>query len=706
MPEVQKMILDTTSSWRNWIATVKEMALYGDTDVWSFIDPDLASQPPQPSKPTRPIVDFEEISNPEGREVFRYEIQFYQEDLREYERRIRVLGNIRTWIREHISITNYVFIREEITVWKSIRNLKDHLAPTDQARKFEMIKEYAKLKKYSKSQKVEAYIQDWETTVAECLLLRLPDVAEERPQEDFTAAIAGIDSQFASNMQFKYSELRSESQPILEFTKLTQMFRDHYRRTEALKPYSSPGSSSAFTASTEGESYKGTKRGEEKEKRECLCGVKHAWKQCPYLVPEKAVGVQLDQEIVTKINEKLESLPWLAKLVFNATKYSIRATTSPETPTAAGKAVASTRRIRLPPMPLEDFEQTSKATFSARIQRSTPQPINIEKHSFNTSKNHNLQKSMKTQSHQYKGDLTFYNAWILDGGSESNICNDAGRSDFTTTHKAAPDDVILSGKSRYKIESYGTTKIWIDAPEGRRFFTLTDVALVPGYMTNIVMEEAVIKARVYRYTKNPETLIDNDGQVFCTLKPLGKLFAFELDVPIEKRRRALTTTKASGHSQEPQKPVEIDRVLQCQPEHTKEEPFWIDQDVIISPEKSTENEPTLQETLDLQPMTLEPSPEPSTESNSQASEILGGQNQNRLESPLSAPPTSKTTENLLQEGGNQIMKPPTTKIHHRDTLPVQLINWKERLKHLLKHSWLYSNGLEWDTLLYLIWFYT
>lgn len=111
--EVQKKNLDTTSSERNWIATVKEIALYSATDVWIFINPDLTSQPPPSSKPTRPIVVDDDMSNPSKIEDFRYELQFYQEDLREYEMRKRVLGQIWTWIWEHISITNFVFIWEE-----------------------------------------------------------------------------------------------------------------------------------------------------------------------------------------------------------------------------------------------------------------------------------------------------------------------------------------------------------------------------------------------------------------------------------------------------------------------------------------------------------------------------------------------------------------------------------------------------------------
>lgn len=71
---------------------------------------------------------------------------------------------------------------------------------------------------------------------------------------------------------------------------------------------------------------------------------------------------------------------------------------------------------------------------------------------------------------------------------ELNIYNDAGRSNFITTRSAAPGDIILSRKTRCKIESYGTTKC-INALEGRRFFTLTMVALVSVYLTNIVKKK-------------------------------------------------------------------------------------------------------------------------------------------------------------------------------------------------------------------------
>lgn len=60
------------------------------------------------------------------------------------------------------------------------------------------------------------------------------------------------------------------------------------------------------------------------------------------------------------------------------------------------------------------------------------------------------------------------------------------------------------------------------------------------------------------------------------LNPLGKLFAFKLDVPIEKTKRALVTLKASGHTtHELQNPVEIDRIVQNQLDSALKEHFLI-----------------------------------------------------------------------------------------------------------------------------------
>jgi len=77
--------------------------------------------------------------------------------------------------------------------------LKKRLAPTDYARKLEVVRKYNKLKTYSKREPIEKWLRKWETTYADGKELQIPEVANERLLIDFTNAILAIDLGYASS---------------------------------------------------------------------------------------------------------------------------------------------------------------------------------------------------------------------------------------------------------------------------------------------------------------------------------------------------------------------------------------------------------------------------------------------------------------------------------------------------------------------------
>ena len=48
------IILDHSDDWPLWFSQVRTLALV--KDVWHYVNPDLLSEPEQPSRPTRPSV--------------------------------------------------------------------------------------------------------------------------------------------------------------------------------------------------------------------------------------------------------------------------------------------------------------------------------------------------------------------------------------------------------------------------------------------------------------------------------------------------------------------------------------------------------------------------------------------------------------------------------------------------------------------------
>lgn len=81
-------------------------------------------------------------------------------------------------------------------------------------------------------------------------------------------------------------------------------------------------------------------------------------------------------------------------------------------------------------------------------------------------------------------DYKLKNSWILDSGSDIHVCNK--RENCTRTRDATETDILIAGMNRYPIEAFGSVEIRVSTKDGIKRLTLLDVALTPGFMTNLV----------------------------------------------------------------------------------------------------------------------------------------------------------------------------------------------------------------------------
>ena len=381
--------------------------------------------------------------------------------------------------------------------------LKKRLAPTDYARKLDVVWKYNKLKTYSKRENIEKWLKDWETTYTDGKKLKLPEVEDERSLFDFTHAISVIDSGYSSTQEYFINQKIKNSEKLPDLYDLVEDFRNHYRRTEALRTLASH---SAFA----------TLRGENQEgERVCLCGGKHGkklpWGKCEYITPaRRQPGWKGKPEIFEKINKVVKTwedgkIKWFVeKFKYDGLK---------------GYSTADIRK-----------DDTTKEGDSEQIG------------SFITY-------SSFTSSNDYK----LYNAWTLDNASDIHVCNDIKRSGFCRTREALPDDEIFAGKTSYPIEAFGTVTVFVQTPKGRRQIELTNVALTPGFMTNLVSLHLLNIKGVHWNSESPEYLT-RDGKVFCNLERVDHHWVFERNTSYSsfanrksQSKRHTTFTRAQLH---------------------------------------------------------------------------------------------------------------------------------------------------------------
>ncbi|HEV7737643.1 MAG TPA: hypothetical protein VGO47_09780, partial [Chlamydiales bacterium] len=127
------------------------------------------------------------------------------------------------------------------------------------------------------------------------------------------------------------------------------------------------------------------------------------------------------------------------------------------------------------------------------------------------------QTNLHLHSYRVKS-LTYklYDSWTLDNASDVHLCNDINRSDFQKTHNAHPNSVVTSGKESYKVECYGTVLIPVDIGTKKALIQLKNVALVTGFLTNLVSLSLLNDGDLHWHSKYPNQL-EMDGQFYCHL---------------------------------------------------------------------------------------------------------------------------------------------------------------------------------------------
>ena len=139
-----------------------------------------------------------------------------------------------------------------------------------------------------------------------------------------------------------------------------------------------------------------------------------------------------------------------------------------------------------------------------------------------------LTTELPTEPQIKANDYDIADCWILASASKIHVCNDPSR--FNTTHSTTSDDYLISGSTTYPIQAYGTVDITLTSPTGKlQSITLKQVALIPGFFTNLVSFNRARAANIHwdtvkdtLYTANKE-----NQNHFCQLKRHNGLWIVE-----------------------------------------------------------------------------------------------------------------------------------------------------------------------------------
>ena len=382
-------VLNQPSHQEPWLFVIKTIAKGGD--AWKYLNLELDIEPIVPNRPkilTTIDVNLEKTSiltlSTQEKESYKLLLVIYKEELANTKQILDTIQTIWNYIVTIVSSCNIVYINKKTIVYQMLVALKKRLALTNYTRKLDLARKYNKLKTYSKREDMEKQLKDWETTFTNRKKLSILEVVDKRSLFDFTHAISIIDSGYVSTQEYFLTQKVKTREPLLELYDLVEDFRNHYWRSEALKPsYSYSG-------------FATLNREPQKYKRFCLYKDKHnnsnSWDKCEYItLKNRLIGQKGKLEIFNRINRILKT--WeegRIKWFVNKFKYNrLKETTTTYTQ-----------------------EQKSNTTKNSNIQKPR---------SFST-----YLSFLTNQDSNYK----LYNSWTLDNTLDIYVCNNILRSGF------------------------------------------------------------------------------------------------------------------------------------------------------------------------------------------------------------------------------------------------------------------------------------
>jgi hypothetical protein len=299
------VILTGQKDYPDWIEVVKTVATA--KGVWKYVNPAEASPIPEPTTPHRPTANdvkpstnatpttFSQLDGNQIEELRNLQID-YSRDLKNFDREVAGLGELRAFIQRTVARDNLIYTFNCDTVHGILVSLRNRFSPTAEYREREVLERWNELKRgLQRGTEVDFWLTRWEKAYTDGKALDIPDVAKTRPIRDFLAAVSPTSPGFSDYWQ---NRLMDDGSVIPDFYSLVQKYRE-YRAENPERRLAA--THSAFGPTLNGRNPNGTRS-------PCLCGDDHRFSKCPYLIPqEQPDGWVGDKAKIQKVQEALVS---------------------------------------------------------------------------------------------------------------------------------------------------------------------------------------------------------------------------------------------------------------------------------------------------------------------------------------------------------------------------------------------------------------
>ena len=474
------LILSGPTDWDEWYLVIVQAA--ESNHIKDLIDVDSAVSPvlQRPTRPAAKDVNPEKETfatlTPAEREDWKYLMEGYKEDKATFDQKEKALIEIKNHIFRTINRTLIMSLQDITSVHKILRTLKQLVAPTDRAKKISVQTRWRSLMSSVAKQNLDHWTLQVERTYQDAKKLNLPEAYEEAPVDSFLAAIDSVDPYYAAAQKALLQKAMRVDPKSVSMSDLLEDFRHHMREKTAQK--TSKNAHNAF--STTSPTFQDQQQGQHQQsdqKRPCLCGMQHRFSKCYYLMPSlRPESWKEDPKTREEIDAKIKK-SWKLKQIIKKLENE------------NDKQPDETKNSK------NDKQASTAGAFLTRISL------------------------MSTELEE----VALKASWILDSGADVHVCNDPER--FRRTRDAPVGNRLRMGRGSYPIDAYGSVDIKVQTLEGVRTITLSEVALAPGFATNLVSMSRLNAKGVYWDQR--ACCLRRDELFFCTLHQKGSLWEVE-----------------------------------------------------------------------------------------------------------------------------------------------------------------------------------
>ena len=296
----------------------------------------------------------------------------------------------------------------------------------------------------------------------EAVRVKISEFEGNRPIRDFLIAIQTVNPFYSStrkgqrkNIEVQNVQIPHRKQHQFTMVEEIQAFRQDYREN---LPASSKVALATEKPTLKGKDQEGkTKNKKDKERPTptCLCGDKHFWNECSYIVPPAASsGWVEDPAKRKKVDDALKN-PTIKERV------DIRLKKAADWAASKGKKPQTQTQSQTPPTTSERSAHTTFYRTTFCVDHT----------------------ALATDTQGIEVQL------IHDAGSNVHVCNKYSAHLYTKVREAAKDDYLNSGNGPVKIESWGMMHTAFQSEsDGLIPITLQNVAFIGSFTTSLVSQ--------------------------------------------------------------------------------------------------------------------------------------------------------------------------------------------------------------------------